>query len=35
VRKALAAGKPAAEALGFSGVQQLATHLEREALDLE
>ena len=35
MHKALAAGKAAAEALGFSGVQQLAAHLEREALDLE
>ena len=33
--KAQAVGKPTAVALGYSGVQQLAAHLEREALGLE
>jgi len=33
IEKARAVGKPAAVALGYTGVHQLAAHLEREALD--
>jgi hypothetical protein len=34
IEKARVVGKPAAVALGYTGVRQLAAHLEREALDL-
>lgn len=35
IAKARAVGKPTAVALGYTGVHQLAAHLERESLDLE